>query len=141
MLLEPFFANLKDLLGIKRVNLASKYNYLYNKLSHTYMYSFKNTSNTCFLNKALLMHTNTSLIHRCSSFGPSENLCKSKSHKSLCLHCTSDKLLLILVVNIEVCVIEKTCDEYQHNQTTDYPVNPGLKISKSPTIKAMLTLG
>ena len=51
--------------------------------------------------------------------------------RQLCLKCTPDKLVMIVVLYIEVYVIDKTWSEYEPNQTTDYVVNLGLIMTKT----------
>ena len=49
-----------------------------------------------------------------------------------CPQSTHGSVLTIFVLYIEVYIINKTLCEYEPNQTTDYAVNPGLIMSKTP---------
>ena len=51
-----------------------------------------------------------------------------------------EHLVLRFVLNIEVYVIDKTWCEYEHDQTTDYTVNPGLIMSKTPVNKGWFNI-
>ena len=58
----------------------------------------------------------------------------------MCLYCAPDHLVLICVLHIEVCVIDKMLCEYEPNQATDYAINVGLIMSKTPVNNACIKL-
>ena len=57
----------------------------------------------------------------------------------MCLYCTPEYLVLILVLYIKVYIADMIWCKYEPNQNTDYDVNPGFIMSKAHAIKAVLT--